>query len=287
MHVKQHCSPIESNNKYSCLDDDIIIDIANILNNNNENININIKNNPEKIHKDIEKILKKWNINEEKSIQNIKQIKDNLSSDKLKRFNESFKPAMPKEWYNNINTWLCTTDITNVLNQYKKNNKDFYLYGPTPIDFDLKNNNNECLVDSLCKFNLSNHIKNNQTKIGIIFNTDPHTESGEHWISMYIDVNGINLNNKPGIYFFDSTGEDPPEEIIKLINKVIEQGEKENINFVYFENDIQHQKGGTECGMYSLHFIINMLNGTNFKKYVKEYKNDKFMEKFRKIYFIE
>lgn len=285
MHIKEHCSPDESDNKYSCLDDDIIIDIAKILNNNNQKININIKESPEKIHKEISKILKNFNINKEISIKNIKQIKDNLSKEKLKRFNESFRPSMPEEWYNNINTWLCTTDITNVLNQYKEKNKDFYLYGPTPIDFDLKENN-VCLVDSLCKFNLSNHINKGEKKIGIIFNTDPHTKGGEHWISMYIDIDGINLKN-PGIYFFDSTGEDPPEEIETLINKIIEQGEKENINFVYFENDIKHQRGGTECGMYSLHFIINMLNGINFKKYVNEYKNDKFMEKFRKIYFVE
>jgi len=283
MHIKEHCSPNESDNKYSCLDDDLILDTAKILN-KSKDININLKSTPENIHKEIFENLKNWNIDKEISIFNIKLIKDNLSKEKLKRFNDSFKPAMPEKWIENINTWLCTTDITDVLNQYKQSDDQFFLYGPTPIDFDLKDGN-VCLVDSLCKFNLSTHIKNGVTKIGIVFNTDPHDEGGEHWISLYIDLKGINLS-EPGIYYFDSTGAEPPKEIKDLVDKIIDQGKKNKINFTYFENDIQHQKGGTECGMYSLHFIINMIEGKKFEDYISEYKNDKFIEKFREIYFI-
>ena len=244
-----------------------------------------MKLSPEEIHTQISKNLKIWNIDKEISLSNINLIKKNLSKDKLKKFKESFKPDMPEEWDNNINTWLCTTDITNVLSQYKKSDKGFFLYGPTPIDFNLKEGN-KCLVDSLCKFNLSKHIKDGITKIGIVFNTDPHTEGGEQWISLYIDIKCVNLS-VPAIYYFDSTGEDPPKEINDLIDKIIKQGEKNHINFTYFENDIQHQKGGTECGIYSLHFIINMIEGKDFQDYISEYKNDEFIEKFRRIYFID
>jgi len=284
MHIKDHCSPSESDNKYSCLDDDLILEIAKILN-TTDDINIDLKLSPEEIHTQISKNLKIWNIDKEISLSNINLIKKNLSKDKLKKFKESFKPDMPEEWDNNINTWLCTTDITNVLSQYKKSDKGFFLYGPTPIDFNLKEGN-KCLVDSLCKFNLSKHIKDGITKIGIVFNTDPHTEGGEHWISLYIDIKCVNLS-VPAIYYFDSTGEDPPKEINDLIDKIIKQGEKNHINFTYFENDIQHQKGGTECGIYSLHFIINMIEGKDFQDYISEYKNDEFIEKFRRIYFID
>ena len=69
--------------------------------------------------------------------------------------------------------------------------------------------------------------------------------------------------------------------------KIIKQGKENKINFTYFENDIQHQKGGTECGIYSLHFIINMIEGNDFQDYISEHKSDKFIEKFRNIYFID
>lgn len=284
MFNKEHCSPVEKDNKYSCMDDDIIKEIAKILN-KNSNADIDLNKDVKSIHKDIESYLKNINIDNEVELKNINLIKKNLNTEQLNRFNDSFKPLMPKEWHDNINTWLCTTDITNVLNQYKKSDKEFFMYGPTPIDFDLKNNNNQCMVDSLCKINLKEHINNGKNKIGIIFNTDPHTDSGEHWISMYIDVKGYNLGI-PSVLFFDSTGEEPPKEINDLINKIILQGKDNNVSFTYFENDIQHQKGGSECGVYSLHFIISMLEKKDFMKYIKEVKNDKYIEKFREIYFI-
>ena len=49
MHIKDHCSPSESDNKYSCLDDDLILEIAKILN-TTDDINIDLKLSPEEIH---------------------------------------------------------------------------------------------------------------------------------------------------------------------------------------------------------------------------------------------
>ena len=58
-----------------------------------------------------------------------------------------------------------------------------------------------------------------------------------------------------------------------------------NLDFLY--NDIQHQKNDTECGIYSLYFIISMMNNINFKDFVKKIKNDEFMEKYRKIFYLD
>ena len=54
------------------------------------------------------------------------------------------------------------------------------------MDFDLKNGN-KCVVNSLCKFNLEEHLNSGIDKIGIVFNTDDHDEPGEHWVAMYVD----------------------------------------------------------------------------------------------------
>ena len=40
-----------------------------------------------------------------------------------------------------------------------------------------------CLAE-ICNFNLNKMIKNKK-KIGFIFNLDPHTKGGSHWVSMF------------------------------------------------------------------------------------------------------
>jgi hypothetical protein len=37
-------------------------------------------------------------------------------------------------------------------------------------------------------FNLNQQLKDGKTKIGVIFNTDPHTKDGSHWVSLFINI---------------------------------------------------------------------------------------------------
>ena len=93
-------------------------------------------------------------------------------------------------------------------------------------------------------------------KIGIIFNLDPHYKSGSHWVSLFIDI------KKGKIFFFDSAGDKVPKQIKKLSDNIIEQGKQLHppIQFNFDENHPkEHQFGDTECGIYSLFFIIHML----------------------------
>ena len=57
-----------------------------------------------------------------------------------------------------------------------------------------------------------------------------------------------------------------------------------DIDFLY--NDKVHQNGNTECGVYCLHFLIHMLKGYSFKKYITNKRDDVEMEKFREIFYI-
>ena len=124
---------------------------------------------------------------------------------------DSFAPVSPTEWKKNPHEWLSSIDIMNVMKQYEKAYKCFDFIGPTPIDFDKKRLYGECVWDELCNFSLKNQIKQGKTKIGIIFNTDPHDKPGQHWISMFINI------RKKTIFFFDSTGDEAPTEVKKLI----------------------------------------------------------------------
>jgi hypothetical protein len=198
-------------------------------------------------------------------------------------FSDSFAPESPPEWKKNPNEWLSSEDIINVMKQYEKAYKCFDFLGPSPIDFDTKKLYGECVWDELCNFSLENQLKKGKTKIGVIFNTDPHNKPGKHWISLFINI------KKKKIFFFDSTGDKAPVQIKKFIDRIKKQGLALNpkIQFTSDNNEgIEHQYGATECGVYSLFFIVHMLEDKTTEHYLKTHiLKDEYMEKFRHIYF--
>ena len=278
---KMSCSPSNlstSINKFSCYDKDDLLELKNVWNQRHPDKPMKT-NDPTEIWKELKNyystICNKESCWVRQMVKNPKLKRDLLSS---------FAPKSPDEWKKNPNEWLSSLDILQVMNQYEKKYNYFDFMGPSPIDYDSHMLNGECVWEELCHFNLNNHIKKGYTKIGIIFNTDPHDKGGEHWISLFIDI-----KNKI-IFFFDSVGQPIPERIKHFVDEVTEQGTKlkSPINFKFDQNDVEHQKGNTECGMYSLYFIIHMLENKISPKYLKNHKlNDKYVEKFRKIYFNE
>jgi hypothetical protein len=282
MFNKNDCSLSNKKSKFSCYDKESLQIIAKNL--NKIGYNINIDKDDKTIYNNISKILKQLsNCKDESCWLTWNKLINNLNKSQINKLKSNFKPLMPEEWRQNMHTWLTSIDIDNALNQYVKSGNSFYSYGAVPIDANKK----DVCYNKLCTINLKNHINNGINKIGIIFNTDEHSENGEHWIGYYIDINGINNKKKPGIYFFDSVGDKPPEEINKLTGLIINQGKKMGINFEYFYNQYQHQKGSSECGIYCLHFIDSMINKENFESYIKKKKNDNYINKYRKIFFVD
>lgn len=276
---KLQCSPKEKDkiNKFSCYTDETLIKLRDLWNERHPDNPIKT-NNTQEIHKILTDKLSKV-CNKESC-----WLKQKFTQHKLdEAISDSFAPESPDEWEKNPNEWLTSSDIINVMKQYEKAYKCFDFIGPSPIDFDTKKMFGECVWDELCNFSLSEQIKKGKTKIGIIFNTDPHTRPGEHWISMFINI------KKGKIFFFDSVGNPIPELIMVFVNKIIEQGQNLNpkINFIFDQNHpVEHQYKNTECGIYSLFFIIHMLEDKITEHYLKTHiLKDEYMEKFRKVYF--
>jgi hypothetical protein len=74
--------------------------------------------------------------------------------------------------------------------------------------------------------------------------------------------------NTPYAFFFDSGGADAPQEVLTMICRFYREWERMkpagSMSMQYDDNhrtNAEHQLGGTECGMYSLFFIITMLTG--------------------------
>ena len=198
-----------------------------------------------------------------------------------KDLSSSFAPVAPASWKRKPNEWLSSTDILKVMKQYEKVYKCFEFMGPSPIDYDTKQMYGECVWQELCEFNLQEQMNKGKTKIGVSFNLDPHDKGGSHWVSMFINI------KKRTIFYFDSAGDKIPPQIMKFANTIITQGKSLGINFTFDQNHpVEHQYGNTECGIYSLFFIVHMLEDKITSHYLKTHiLKDKYMEKFRKVYF--
>jgi len=211
------------------------------------------------------------------------------SNDMKNELRTAFAPAAPHEWKQNPNQWLSSRDITAVMKQYERKYKCFTFIGPSPIDYDTYKRYGECVWEELCHFSLANEINNGKKKIGIVFNLDPHYKQGSHWVSLFINI------ERGLIFFFDSVGDRIPRKIKDFVEEVTLQGRQlsikntKPIHFRFEENHpFEHQYEDTECGIYSLFFIISLLEDTHKEEYFKTNRiTDKCIERFRKIYFNE
>jgi hypothetical protein len=193
---------------------------------------------------------------------------------------KDFRPVRPTPWKENPNEWLSNVDIVKVLKQYEEAFPYFQCLGPVPIDFDTRIQN-KCVADEMCQFSIDNEKKNNKTDVAIVFNLDKHNEPGSHWTSLYIDL------VHETFYYFDSAKNNTPPEVTAFCKRVAPR-------FAFFKNTITHQRGNTECGMYSLYFIIEMLSSPPARRrafFARRFNNsarrinDKVVEKFRSVYF--
>ena len=67
----------------------------------------------------------------------------------------------------------------------------------------------------------------------------------------------------------------------------MQQGRSLGITFKYYENRKQHQKRNTECGMYALFMIVNLIEGTRTpEEFMRGVRiPDNHMLEFRSEYF--
>ena len=173
---------------------------------------------------------------------------------------ETFKPPMPTAWLKNKFTWLNTTDILNVMRQYEKLYREFKFFGPVPVD---------CPKDIYCELtniDLGKMNRKGVNMVGVIFNLDKHNESGSHWVGLFANM------QDNSIIYYDSTGNSPPD-YIKYFMGMLKRQMRSDVSIDW--NKKKHQFGGTECGVYSMNFIIESIKGNKLsdieKKTISDY----------------
>lgn len=215
--------------------------------------------------------------------------------------NNTFRPHGPSNGYD----WLSTTNINDVINQYENKYNDFVFLGALPNDFQ------ELQMLGLSNIDFDDFVTEGKTKIGLVINLDTHDKSGSHWVGLYANL----IKNQ--IYYFDSLGHKPGPRIKKFNNKILNYMYKKKYNdklqiggllreikknkntsskhitllnnklneFDIRYNNIQHQQKNSECGVYSINFILRAIKGESFDSITKNITNDDKMNECRNVYF--
>lgn len=203
-------------------------------------------------------------------------------------FKDSFKPKKPYAWKKDDKTWLNTHNIYEVMTQYEEKHKTFKFLGVYPLDFSSKIDGVECVSPIMCNFDINAILKDGYTQCGVILNLDDHNEPGSHWVSMYIGLS----NKLPnfGCFYIDSTALGAPNEVIQFMRKIKNQinntfSKSISKTFKLRENKRQFQFKNTECGMFSMYFLIQFLNKFEFKTIINSNIDDDKAYKLRNKYY--
>lgn len=246
---------------------------------------------PTKIYSEISKklrVTKKKNLfqsvgckdGEEHCLLDKAPINDELKKDLRKQY---LRPRRPKAWDSDPDMWLDNYNIIAVMKQYEEAVPWFKFLGVFPIDFSAPDpykhdGGQKCLYNELCSIQLKKEYEKGIRGIGMIFNLDPHYKGGSHWVGLYIDIQNI---KKPFVSYFDSYGYKTPPLIARLMRSLKLQISTCELGF----NARRFQYGDSECGMFSMYFLICMICGISFKDFCKDAVDDGFMLQLRQILF--
>jgi hypothetical protein len=290
MEIEKKCAPSKQYKDGSCFSLDALQKIALEYNKQNTDT-IEITNNKEHLIKILNNKFSN-SCSDQVCWLRTKLVKQ-LDDDDI--LNNTFRPSGPSKKYE----WLSTTHINDVVEQYHKLYPHFLFLGAVPYDFE------ELDGLGLKTINYVKLEKEGKYKLGMVINLDEHDENGSHWVALYVDLRA-NL-----IYFFDSVGKPPGKKIKKFINKItqylyekkfnkklkiskllneIKNKNKKlllDVNFIDIKyNQIQHQFKNSECGVYSMNFIIRLLKGETFTEITENITKDDEMNKCRETYFV-
>jgi hypothetical protein len=274
------CAPNYADGTVSCFSKDVLVSIITLYNNNYaDKIQIGSGANKRDLWEAIQaKMSKRCGKDETCWIEQgfLKKIQPDLE--------EYFKPLAPLGRYQ----WLSTDDINSVMRQYAEKYRDFKFVGPLPMDFmTLRDKDSQYLQ----KLDLNREAREYRN-IGVIFNMDPSTQNGSHWVALNIDLikkeiqyfdsygNKSKETNEYRLPYYDSYGEYHKEKSIPMplgVQKFVFQSMKNLISnglssdpssngvkmpYTLRINSIQHQYANSECGIYSMLFLLKSRNNS-------------------------
>lgn len=177
---------------------------------------------------------------------------------------ERFVAFIPEEWRHNPTTWLTNYDIDNIMKYYTQKYSNFYYHFALGVDIERRSFG-RCYYGNLCEFKLEDLERNNKDCFGVVANTVSIDASGQHWTALFISV-------KTKEIIFYNSAIDPPHELISKFMERIQNESKELYGkpFPIKYNTKRHQYSNTECGMFAVYFLIQMIRGISFETFVND-----------------
>jgi hypothetical protein len=276
----EKCAPGISYKNGSCFSLEQLKKMSSKINNSEKKNIIDINDDKKNLLKQLNKYFgNKYRCPDQKCWIATDIIKD-LNDVQISQF--TFRPDGPSKGYE----WLSTLDINKVLKQYENIYSDFISYGAVPSDFELIgmskdeiNDENNRLPMMREKFKFENLYKINKSKFGLVINLDTSGKPGSHWVALYVDL------NKGNIFFSDSVGQQPNKYIKNYMNRIANYLIKKNITPNIKINKTRHQNKNSECGVYSINFILRLLKGETFEEISGNKLDDDLVNLCRDIYF--
>ena len=223
----------------------------------------------------------------------------------------TFRPDGPTKRY----AWLSTSDINDVIIQYQDKHKDFVFLGTVPADFE------ELTVLGITDLDLYDFEKEGKSKLGMVINLDDSRGNGTHWVSLFVNLKKgqiyyfDSVGKKPSTrtkkfinkivkYLYNKKYEKDINinRLLKITNILLKFSKfkekyitdsKNNIlqtinDMKIFDiryNSKQHQFGNSECGVYSINFIVRLVGGESFDDITNNITKDDKINKCRPTYF--
>jgi len=287
------CAPSKTFSENSCFTLESLQKLAEAYNNENGAKQIKITNSKSKLINDLSNRIVECGSDQLcwLDVEWVKNIKD------YEIHKNTFRPQGPQGRFK----WLSTTNINDIVFQYEDKYSEFKFLGAVPYDFE----NLEQL--GISDINFDELLLLNKYKIGMVINLDEHWKKGSHWVGLY-----ANLKTSE-IYYFDSYGYKPKNYICNFVKKIAlwsynkyyrntqEGGSDETsdtesqfmkstknkyekiMNIDYNKN--RHQFKSSECGVYSVNFILRLLKGESFNNICNNITPDDKVNKCRDVYF--
>ncbi len=300
------CAPSKKYADGSCFTEETLKAIAENYNKRNKS-KINVNQPKEKLVQELESKLSD-KCNEQTCWLRLDIVKELNNEDVL---TNTFRPKGPTKKYE----WLSTTHINDVIEQYHSIHKDFVFLGAVPSDFaDLP-------ILGISNLKFEDLEKDGKHKIGLVINLDEHWKDGSHWVGLFTDLkkNQVyffdSLGRKPikrirkyinriTKYLYNKKYHEnlPINDVIQKVKNIngkksnkeaVEKLVKNNSHlsnllgggFDIRYNHIQHQFDNSECGVYSINFIIRLVSGESFDSVINDITKDEEMNANRKVYF--
>lgn len=217
-----------------------------------------------------------------------------------KTIREAYRPIAPDAWkIAKGSKWLSSEDINTVMRQYETARPDFMFIGVSPIDFADRPAiyGGRCVSPAMCALDIPGLIKAKQkTHLGVVLNMDKHNASGSHWVSIYIGLDPASINY--GVFYYDSVANPPDRRVavwmkgiqrtvMDLGGKPIKPIKRKGAGvFQVAHNIVRRQFGQSECGIFSMMFLIHcMFQVSAFKEICEILGGDDVMKVMRTVLF--